>query len=39
MSAYWKFDPYKDLEPETPAKVAQVAKDDIGKTITLAAVT
>jgi hypothetical protein len=36
MSAYWKFDPYKDREPETPAKVAKVAKEGTGKTITLA---
>ena len=36
MSAYWQFDPYKDREPETPAKVAKVAKEGTGKTITLA---
>jgi hypothetical protein len=36
MSAYWKFDPYKDLEPETAAKVAKVAKEGTGTTITLA---
>jgi hypothetical protein len=36
MSAYWKFDPYKDREPETPAKVAKVAKEGTGKTTTLA---
>jgi hypothetical protein len=36
VSPYWKFDPYKDLEPETPAKVAKVAKADTGKATTLA---
>jgi hypothetical protein len=36
MSPYWKFDPYKDLESETPAKVAKVAKADTGKITTLA---
>ena len=35
MSAYWKFDPFKDREPETPAKVAKVAKEGMDKTITL----
>jgi hypothetical protein len=28
MSLYRKFDPYKDFEPETPAKIAKVAKED-----------
>jgi hypothetical protein len=28
MSLYWKFNLDNDLESETPAKVAQVAKDD-----------
>jgi hypothetical protein len=37
MSPYRKFDPYKDLVPEKPAKVAKVAKEDTGKAITLAA--
>ena len=31
MSPYWKFDPYKDLEPETTADVAKVAKEDPNK--------
>ena len=31
MSPYWKFDPYKDLEPETTANVAKVAKEDPNK--------
>ena len=36
MSKYRKFEPYKDLEPETAAKVAKVAKEGTGKTATLA---
>ena len=28
MSSYKKFDPYKNLAPEKPAKVAKVAKED-----------
>jgi hypothetical protein len=39
MSAYWKFDPYKDLALERPAKVAKLAKEDmenLARTITLA---
>jgi hypothetical protein len=39
MSAYWKFDPYKNLVREKPAKVAKVAKEDPDnqvQTITLA---
>jgi len=39
MSPYRKFDPYKNLGPETPAKVAKVAKEDtnnLAQTITLA---
>ena len=37
MSQYRKFDPYEDVQPCAPAKVAKVAKDDPGRTITLAA--
>jgi hypothetical protein len=39
MSPYWKFDLDNDLEPETSAKVAQVAKANTGspaQTTTLA---
>jgi hypothetical protein len=39
MSPYKKFDPYKNLVPEAPAKVAKVAKedtDDPAQAITLA---